>query len=82
MATKKVEKATETQAQTTTEPEEVFYAKVIEVCGRTGAGGDVNICKVKLLHNDKVIYRSVQGPVKEDHILAMRECVRESRRSR
>ncbi len=83
MGIKKAEKNVEVQAQTaTTEQEETFYADVVEVCNRAGSGGDVTICKVRLLHNNKTIFRSVQGPVKEGHILALRECVRESRRSR
>lgn len=70
------------QTQNTTEEETVYIAQVLNVYGRTGAGGDVNVCRVLLRHNGKSIFRSVQGPVEVGHLLALRECVRESRRSR
>lgn len=73
---------TTTQTQNTPEEETVYIAQVLNVYGRTGAGGDVNVCRVLLRHNGKSIFRSVQGPVEVGHLLALRECVRESRRSR
>lgn len=81
---KNVEANQETAAQTQNTPEEetVYIAQVLNVYGRTGAGGDVNVCRVLLRHNGKSIFRSVQGPVEVGHLLALRECVRESRRSR
>lgn len=81
---KKIEKTEETQQQTTgsAEVEETFIAQVTDIYNRTGAGGDVTICRVQLRHNGKSIFRSVQGPVEVGHLLALRECVRESRRSR
>lgn len=81
---KPTENAQETQQQTSNvaEDDQVFIAQVTDVYNRTGAGGDVTICRVLLRHNGKSIFRSVQGPVQAGHLLALRECVRESRRSR
>lgn len=70
------------QASNVAEDDQVFIAQVTDVYNRTGAGGDVTICRVLLRHNGKSIFRSVQGPVEVGHLLALRECVRESRRSR
>lgn len=70
------------QTQATTEENTCYIAQVLNVYGRTGAGGDVNVCRVLLRHNGKTLFRSVQGPVEPGHLLALRECVRESRRSR
>lgn len=86
MATSK-KTETITQENTTTtqnipEDDEVFIAEVVNVYGKFGAGGDVNICKVLVRKTGKTIFRSVQGPVAIGHLLALRECVRESRRAR
>lgn len=64
------------------EDDRVFIAQVTDVYNRTGAGGDVNICRVLLKDTGKAIFRAVQGPVAVGHLLALRECVREARRSR
>lgn len=87
MATKKVEATQDAtqqnqNTQAIQDDSTVFIAQVLNVYGRTGAGGDVNVCRVLLRHNGKSIFRSVQGPVEVGHLLALRECVRESRRSR
>ncbi|ELA41278.1 uncharacterized protein VICG_01651 [Vittaforma corneae ATCC 50505] len=84
MATKKVETAQETTqpTQNLQDDSKVYIAQVLNVYGRTGSGGDVNICKVLVRDTGKTIFRSVQGPVDVGHLLALRECVRESRRSR
>lgn len=80
---KKVEKTEEAQQQAgTAEANEVFIGRITDIYNKTGAGGDVTICKVLLKHNGKSILRSVQGPVAIGHLLSMYECVRESRRSR
>lgn len=78
----KNEKVAEAQTNAAVEEEEVFYAQVLDVCNRAGCGGDVNVCKVRLIHNEKTIFRSIQGPIRVGDMLALRECVRESRRSR
>lgn len=84
MAAKNVEAAPEV-AQTTQniqDDNKTYTAEVVNVYGRTGSGGDVNVCKVLVKETQKYIFRSVQGPVEVGHLLALRECVRESRRSR
>lgn len=82
---KKVENTEETQQQNqqnNAEANEIFIGRVTDIYNKTGAGGDVSICRVTLAHNGKSILRSVQGPVEVGHLLSMYECVREARRSR
>jgi small subunit ribosomal protein S28e len=86
MASKKGEEKQEVaqtkQEQIAAEEEKVYIAQVTDVYNRTGAGGDVNICRVLLKDTGKAIFRAVQGPVAVGHLLALRECVREARKSR
>lgn len=84
MSDKKVEEKVENvkQEQPINEDDRVYIAQVTDVYNRTGAGGDVNICRVLLKDTGKAIFRAVQGPVDVGHLLALRECVREARRSR
>lgn len=84
MAGKKGEEKTENvkQEQNASEEEKVYIAQVTDVYNRTGAGGDVNICRVLIKETGKAIFRAVQGPIAVGHLLALRECVREARRSR
>ena len=71
----------EAQADTTGD-NAAFIAEVMNVYNKTGAGGDVTLCRVLLRDTNRTIFRSVQGPVKVGDLLSLRECVRESRRSR
>lgn len=81
MADNKVEETVKVE-QPINEDDRVYIAQVTDVYNRTGAGGDVNICRVLLKDTGKAIFRAVQGPVAVGHLLALRECVREARRSR
>jgi ribosomal protein S28E/S33 len=62
--------------------DDVFIAEVTHVYNKVGAGGDINLVRVLLRHNNRSITRSVEGPVRVGDLLSLRECVRESRRSR
>ena len=68
--------------QETAGVEEAYIAEVVNIYNRTGAGGDITLCRVLLRHNNRSIVRSVEGPVPKGDLLSLRECVRESRRSR
>ncbi|KAI5148491.1 small subunit ribosomal protein S28e [Enteropsectra breve] len=59
-----------------------FIAEVTNIYNKVGAGGDVTLVRVLLRHNNKAIVRSVEGPIRIGDLLSLRECVRESRRSR
>lgn len=59
--------------------EEVFYAKVIEIFGRTGSGGCITSCKVELMEGKRTLNRCVAGPVAVGDILTLLECEREHR---
>jgi len=84
MAAKKPETAQDsaTPAQNISEDDVSYIARVLNVYGRAGTGGDVNVCKVYVEAAERSIYRSVQGPVEVGHLLALREYVRESRRAK
>jgi len=76
-------KADETQAQPEVSADDAVYiASVENVYNKSGAGGDITLCRVLLRHNNRSIVRSVEGPVRVGDLLSLRECVRESRRSR
>lgn len=83
-----ITKKTEPTEQETAAPQNLqddnvsYIARVVNVYGRAGTGGDVNICKVYVEAAERTIYRSVQGPVAVGHLLALREYVRESRRAK
>lgn len=62
--------------------DEVFIGEIVNIYGKSGAGGDITQCRVLLEHNKRTITRSVAGPVEIGMKLSLRECVRESRRMR
>lgn len=62
--------------------EGTYIAEVLDVCNKNGAGGDITLCRVLLRCNSRAIFRSVEGPIRVGDKLSLRECVRESRRSR
>lgn len=64
------------------ESDDVYIAEVTHLYNKAGAGGDINLVRVLLKHNNRSITRSVQGPVRVGDLISLRECVRESRRSR
>lgn len=71
------------QAQPEASPDDASYiAEVMNIYNRSGAGGDITLCRVLLRHNNRSIVRSVEGPVRVGDLLSLRECVRESRKSR
>jgi len=72
----------QTQQPEATGDDQVFIAEVVNVYGRSGAGGSITQCKVLLRHNNRSIIRSIEGPIRVGDLLSLRECVRESRRSR
>lgn len=64
------------------EDDQAYIAEVVNIYNKSGAGGDITLCRVLLKHNGRSIIRSVEGPVRVGDLLSLRECVRESRRSR
>ncbi|KAI4290731.1 small subunit ribosomal protein S28e [Pancytospora philotis] len=62
--------------------DEAYIAKVVGLYNRSGAGGDITICRVQLRHNNRSIVRAVMGPVRIGDELSLRECDREARASR
>lgn len=64
------------------EDDQAYIAEVVNIYNKSGAGGDITLCRVLLKHNGRSIIRSVEGPIRVGDLLSLRECVRESRRSR
>lgn len=60
--------------------QDVFYAKVETVLGKTGSRGGVTQVQVQLLTEKRKMIRNVKGPVKKGDIIALLECEREARR--
>jgi small subunit ribosomal protein S28e len=65
------------------ESNEITYATVEELIGRTGSRGGITQVKVRFLGiGGRTLVRNVKGPVKKGDMLALLECEREARRLR
>ena len=62
--------------------EEVVYAIIDKIIGRTGSRGGITQVKVTLRQKQRQLVRNVKGPCKEGDILALLESEREARRLR
>lgn len=85
---KKIAEKSKTAAETTAvqneanQDNEAYIAEVVEVYGRSGAGGDISFCKVLLKDGGQTLIRSVYGPIKVGDMLSLREKVRQAKRLR
>ena len=62
--------------------EEVVYAIIDKIIGRTGSRGGITQVKVTLVNKQRQLVRNVKGPCKEKDMLALLESEREARRLR
>eukprot|EP00345_Euplotes_harpa_P018048 CAMPEP_0168338060 /NCGR_PEP_ID=MMETSP0213-20121227/12588_1 /TAXON_ID=151035 /ORGANISM="Euplotes harpa, Strain FSP1.4" /LENGTH=67 /DNA_ID=CAMNT_0008343723 /DNA_START=29 /DNA_END=232 /DNA_ORIENTATION=- len=63
--------------------EEVTYARVTEIIGKTGSRGGISQVKVVFLKDsNRSLVRNIKGPVRKGDIIALMECEREARRLR
>lgn len=63
--------------------DEVTYARVTEIIGKTGSRGGITQVKVVFIKNEtRSLLRNVKGPVRVGDVLALMECEREARRLR
>lgn len=62
--------------------EPIFLAEVMQLYSKTGPGGGITLCQLKLQDTGRIIHRAVVGPTRVGDIITLLECEREYRRGR
>jgi small subunit ribosomal protein S28e len=62
--------------------EKVYIAEVLQLCGKSGPGGALTLCQLKLQETNRTLYRAVLGPVREGDLITLLDHEREHRKGR
>nr|6ZU5_SCC Chain SCC, eS28 [Paranosema locustae] len=62
--------------------DQVFLGEVMQLYNKTGPGGSITLCQLKLEDTGRMLHRAVIGPIKIGDVVTLLDCEREHRRGR